>query len=67
MKPWLTIPEAAALVGKHTRAIYRWISAGKLETATLADGSTAVVKSGDVLRVDAEMRPGRPRTVQNAE
>lgn len=60
MKVWLTIQEAAVLVGRHQSRIYRWIEGGQLSSQVAADG-TMQVASLDVARVESVTRRGRPR------
>lgn len=67
MKAKVTIKEAAFLVGRHTRAIYRWIDAGRLVASKDGDQGELLVATDDVLKVEADTRRGRPRTVHNAQ
>jgi hypothetical protein len=59
MKEWLTVPEAAILVGRNKTNVYAWIRAGKLTTRQAHDG-TMEVRRADVLRVEATVKRGRP-------
>lgn len=59
MKEWLTVKEAALLVGRHPRKIYEWIE-GPLTARTAANG-TYEVRRTDLLRVETTMKRGRPR------
>ncbi|MCT1395655.1 helix-turn-helix domain-containing protein [Microbacterium sp. p3-SID338] len=59
-KEWMTVKEAAALIGRHVSQVYRWIDAGRLTTRVRADGVT-VVLSKAVLRIEPSVRRGRPR------
>ena len=59
MKEWVTIREAAVLVGRHPRAIYRWVDKGLLATRVNADGVTEVL-SRAVRRVETQVKRGRP-------
>jgi predicted site-specific integrase-resolvase len=59
VKEWLTIPEAAALVGRDKTNVYAWIRAGRLTTRNAADG-TMEVRATDVTRVEATVKRGRP-------
>jgi excisionase family DNA binding protein len=59
MKEWLTIPEAAVLVGRDKTNVYAWIRSGKLKTRTGSDG-TMEVRREDVLKVEATVKRGRP-------
>lgn len=65
-KPWLTIAEAAVLVGRHQSRIYRWIDNPKvtLRTSLSTDGTT-LVKTEDVMKVESVTKRGRPRGVPN--
>ena len=60
MKPWLTVKEAALVVGRHERNIYRWIEAGRLTAHTDADG-ILMVFTADVQKVEPLVKRGRPR------
>lgn len=60
MKEWLTVAEAALVVGRHPRNVYRWIEKGILRSNTAADG-TLLVPSRDALRVESVTKRGRPR------
>lgn len=62
MKEWLTIPEAATLVGRDKSNVWRWVRSGKLYARTASDG-TLEVRRVDVLRVEADIKRGRPRGV----
>lgn len=59
-KDWVTVSEAATLVDRHVSQIYRWIDAGRLATRTSANGVTQVMYKA-VLRIEPEVRRGRPR------
>lgn len=59
-KEWVTAKEAAVLIGRHVSQVYRWIDAGRLATRVRADGVT-VVLSKAVLRIEPQVRRGRPR------
>ncbi|WP_396657593.1 helix-turn-helix domain-containing protein [Microbacterium oxydans] len=59
-KEWVTVKEAAVLIGRPVSQVYRWIDAGRLATRVRADGVT-VVLSKAVLRVEPSVRRGRPR------
>lgn len=58
-KEWVTIAEAAVLVGRDKRQIYRWIDRGRLATRTNVDGVTEVLSKA-VTRVESEVKRGRP-------
>ena len=59
MKPWLTVAEAAVLVGRHPRKVYAWIQNGALKSRTSAAG-TLEVASADAVRVESVTKRGRP-------
>lgn len=54
MKEWITLKEAAALAERDQSRISRWVSSGKLVSHNFEPG--IYVRSGDVLRVEAELR-----------
>lgn len=60
MKDWLTVKEAALVVGRHERNIYRWIEAGRL-TAHTDENGVLFVFSADVAKVEPLVKRGRPR------
>lgn len=60
MKPWLTVAEAALVVGRHPRNIYRWIEKGILRAEPGDDGAM-VVLGQDVRRVESVTKRGRPK------
>lgn len=60
MKEWLTVAEAAVLVGRSQRSIYRWVESGSLGSRVEPDGSMRV-RSADVRRAESVVRRGRPR------
>lgn len=60
MKEWLSIPEAAALVGRDPSNVWRWVRSGKLRARTAGDG-TMEVRREDALRVESSVKRGRPR------
>lgn len=59
-KEWVTAKEAAALIGRDVRQIYRWIDAGRLATRINADG-VIMVLSKTVLRIEPDVKRGRPK------
>lgn len=59
-KEWVTVKEAAALVGKSVRTIYEWIENDRLATRIDPQGRM-VVLSKAVLRIEPTVRRGRPR------
>jgi len=60
MKEWLTVAEAALVVGRHPRNVYRWIEKGILRSETAIDGSFRV-PAKDVIRVESVTKRGRPK------
>lgn len=60
MKEWVTVAEAAILVGRHPSRIYAWIDKGLLATRTNTDGVTEVLSKA-VRRIETEVKRGRPR------
>lgn len=60
MKEWITVAEAAVLVGRDKRQIYRWIDQGRLATVVNGEGVTEVLSKA-VRRVEGEVKRGRPR------
>ncbi|MGO7983513.1 helix-turn-helix domain-containing protein, partial [Rhizobium johnstonii] len=60
MKEWITVAEAATLVGRHISRVYRWIEQGQLATSTNEHGVT-VVLSKAALRIESVTKRGRPK------
>ena len=60
MKEWLTVKEAALVVGRHTSRIYRWIDNGTLASRVDVSG-VVLVAASDVLKVEAVTKRGRPK------
>jgi hypothetical protein len=60
VKEWITVAEAAALVGRHRSRIYAWIDQGRLATRVNSEGVTQIL-SRAVRRVEGEVTRGRPR------
>ncbi|GGD33185.1 hypothetical protein GCM10010915_11980 [Microbacterium faecale] len=60
VKEWVTVKEAAALIGRHHSRIYRWIDDGRLATRTDANGITCVLAKA-VVRIEPTVKRGRPR------
>lgn len=60
MKEWITIAAAAALVGRHPSRVYAWIDQGRLATRVNTEGVTEVLSKA-ILRVESEVKRGRPR------
>lgn len=61
-KEWVTVKEAAFLVGKAPRTIYEWIENDRLASRTNTDGVLEVLSKA-VVRVEPTVRRGRPRGV----
>lgn len=61
-KKWLSVKDAAIIVNRHERSIYRWVESGQLGSRTTDDGILEV-SSADVARVESVTRPGRPRKI----
>jgi hypothetical protein len=59
-REWITVREAAVLVGRHASRIYVWIDQGRLATRVNTDGYTEVL-SRAVVRIESEVKRGRPR------
>jgi len=55
---WVSINEACILVGRSRRTIYTWLDEGLVRFQTLPRRQLNVE---DVLRVESQKRPGRPR------
>jgi hypothetical protein len=62
VKEWITVAEAAALIGKTPRAIYYWIDNNRLATRQNTAGVTEVLSKA-VVRIEPTVRRGRPRGV----
>lgn len=60
MKEWITVAEAAALVGRDKRQIYRWIDQNRLATRKSPAGVVEVLAKA-VLRIEPDVKRGRPR------
>lgn len=59
-KEWVTVAEAAVLVGKSRRTIYEWIENDRLATRTNTDGILQVLSKA-VVRIAPTVTRGRPR------
>lgn len=59
IKAWLTVKEAAFVVGRDASRIYAWLAAGKLDTQVDASGVTQVGHLS-LMRAESEIRRGRP-------
>lgn len=60
IKPWLTVKEAAFLIGKDTSRIYRWISERGLENRVTSSG-IAEVSHRALMLMESETRRGPRR------
>lgn len=58
MKEWLTIPEAAVLVGRDKSKVYGWIREGKLPKRRGVRGIE--VETRVLMEVEASVKRGRP-------
>lgn len=58
-KEWVTVKEAALLVGRDKRQIYRWIACGRVAARHSVAGILQV-RSVLVLRAEAQVKRGRP-------
>lgn len=58
MNSWVTVAQAARLVNRTPATIYSWIAQGRLATAR--PERVALVRRRDVLRLEAEIKIGRP-------
>lgn len=63
MKEWLSIPEAALLIGRNKTNVYAWIRSGRLHPRTGPAG-TLEVRWADVQAVEFGMKRGRPPRTQ---
>lgn len=59
MKQWLTVKEAAVLVGRHPRKVYAWIENGTLRARKSPEGVFEVLAE-DARRVESVTKRGRP-------
>jgi predicted site-specific integrase-resolvase len=66
VKEWLTIPEAALLVGRDKSNVWRWVRSGRLYSRTAPDG-TMEVRAADVRKVEGAVKRGRPRGTATLE
>ena len=60
MREWITVKEAALLVGRDKRQIYRWIVRDRLATRRNTDGILEVLSKA-IIRVEKTVIRGRPR------
>jgi excisionase family DNA binding protein len=56
---WVTVRQAEERVHRSRRTIYQWVQDGKIRTMRPMRALWLNVE--DLLRVEAETRPGRPR------
>lgn len=61
-KEWVTVAEAAVLVGRAARTIYEWIENDRLATRLNSEGVTEVLSKA-VIRIEPTIRRGRPRGI----
>jgi excisionase family DNA binding protein len=61
MKEWLTLDEAAVLVGRTKRTLYQWIENGRIHPRRAADGGQYLVRSSEVTGAEAIVKRGRPK------
>ena len=61
MRDWLTVREAAFLVGVAKSTVYRWVESGGLPTMRV--GRVLLVSRVGVLEFEASVHLGRPRRV----
>lgn len=61
MREWITVKEAAALVGRDKRQIYRWIERDRLATRRNNEGILEVLSKA-IVRVEKTVIRGRPRS-----
>lgn len=59
-KEWVTVKEAAVLIGKKPRTIYEWIQCDRLAARLDAEGRMTVLAKA-VQRIEPTIRRGRPR------
>ena len=64
MKEWLTVQEAAVLVGRHQSRIYGWINQGHLQSRVSLRGITKE-KTAHVQRIESVVKRAGPRGVLN--
>lgn len=62
MEAFVDIDQAALLVGRNSRTVYRWINSGRLRTISDAAGHQ-FIKVGDLLNVESSTKKGRPAGV----
>jgi hypothetical protein len=58
---WVTVAQAAKLVGRTERSIYLWIDAHRV-TPRKNDDGVLIVRYGALLKAEAGIRRGRPRS-----
>lgn len=57
---WVSVDEAARRVRRSKRRVYEWIATGGVKT--LRPGRVMWVYLPDILKLEAQQRPGRPKT-----
>jgi len=57
---WVTVAQAADLIGRTQRSVYYWIDGLKLTTRKNDDG-VMTIRYGALLTAEAKIRRGRPR------
>lgn len=62
MREWITVKEAALLVGRAPRTIYEWIEDNRLPSRRNSAG-VLEIPSTAVVRIEPTIRRGRPRGV----
>lgn len=63
IRSWLTVKQAAFIVGRSANRIYAWINEGKVESQLDANGITQVGHMS-LMRAEAATKRGRPRTTR---
>ena len=61
IRSWLTVKQAAFIVGRSANRIYAWIEAGKVVTKIDEKGVT-MVQHMSLMQAEADTRRGRPKT-----
>lgn len=61
MREWITVKEAAVLVSRDKRQIYRWIERDRLATRRNNEGILEVLSKA-IVRVEKTVIRGRPRS-----
>ncbi len=58
---WVTVAQAAPLMGRTERTIYLWIDDHKV-TPRKNDDGLLIIRYGALLAAEAEIKRGRPRS-----